>query len=193
VQNTEAYFQPYSNIHTIPFRLKKMTAIQNTAPLSILHFSNIKKCKNTYTLLLPSSKKDHFHELEQELPPSDQISFEIAYSQAKQCLSLIEDPLWKSVCIEIANMMGPFAVLKMWDSKLGSFSHHHKTMNLYCQTEEISQFIRPYSFVILGSLQRYFPMLKDLKVKSGLPYRLESGKGVHFADRLSQSLNEETS
>ena len=90
-------------------------------------------------------------------------------------------------------MMGPFAVLKMWDSKLGSFSHHHKTMNLYCQTEETSQFIRPYSFVILGSLQRYFPMLKDLKVKSGLPYRLESGKGVHFADRLSQSLNEETS
>ena len=186
MQNTEAYFQPYSNVHTLPFRLKKMTATKDTTPLSMVHFSNIKKCTHTYTLPLPSSKKEHFHE-------DNEVSFEEAYSQAKHCLSLIEDPLWKSVCIEIANMMGPLAVLKTWECRLGSFSHQHKTINLYCQTEEISQFIRPYSFVILGSLQRYFPMLKDLKVKSELPYRLESGKGVHFTERPSQSLNEEVS
>ena len=166
MQNTEACCQPYSNRHTLPFRLTKTTATQDVIPLSILHFSNIKKCTYKHKLAHPSSKKAHFHELEQELPYSDQISFEDAHFHAKHCLSLIEDPLWKSVCIEIANMMGPFAVLKTWDSKLGSFSHQHKTMDLYCQTEEIAQFIRPYSFVILGSLQRYFPMMKDLRVYS---------------------------
>jgi hypothetical protein len=93
------------------------------------------------------------------------MSFEEAYSQAKHRVSLIEDPLWKSVCAEMVDMMGPLAVLKMWNSSLGAFSHQHKTINLYCQTEEIAQFIHQYSFVVLGSLQRYFPMMKDLQIK----------------------------
>lgn len=93
------------------------------------------------------------------------MSFEEAYSQVKHCLSLIKDPLWKSICTEMIEMMGPSAVLKMWDSCLGSFSYQHKTMSIYCQTQKVAQFVRQYSFVILGSLQRYFPMMKDLKVK----------------------------
>ncbi|MBY0291814.1 MAG: hypothetical protein K2W92_00790 [Alphaproteobacteria bacterium] len=171
MQNTKACFQPYANRYTVPFRLTKTTASKDTTPLSTLHFSNIKKCTNSYKLALASSKKEHFHELEQELPHNNQISFEEAYSQVKRCLSLIEDPLWKSICTEMTDMMGPFAVLKMWDSRLGSFSRQYKTMDLYCQTEEVAQFIRQYSFVILGSLQRYFPMMKDLRIKlMGLSY-----------------------
>ena len=107
---------------------------------------------------------DPRHDFEQGLLNSDQISFEEAYSQAKRHLSLIEDPLWKAVCTEMVNMMGPLAVLRMWNSSLGSFSYQHRVMDLYCQTEEIAEFIHQYSFVILGSLQRYFPMIKDLKI-----------------------------
>ncbi len=165
MQNTKVWFHPFSNVHTLPFLLKKMTATKDTIPVSPSHFSTIKKCTNTYKITVLSSKKEHFHEFEQELLNSDQISFEEAYSQAKHRVSLIEDPLWKSVCAEMVDMMGPLAVLKMWNSRLGSFSHQYKTMDLYCQTEEIAQFIQQYSFVILGSLQRYFPMMKDLKVK----------------------------
>ncbi|MBY0292652.1 MAG: hypothetical protein K2W92_05120 [Alphaproteobacteria bacterium] len=165
MQKTEACVPPYSNRHTFPFYVAKTIAGKETAPSSPLHFSNIKKATNRCSPPLSSAKNELFHEGEQKLFPHDHISFEEAYAQVKNCLSLIKDPLWKSVCIEMTDMMGPSAVLKMWNSRLGSFSHHHKTMDLYCQTEEIAQFIRQYSFVILGSLQRYFPMIKEVKIK----------------------------
>lgn len=92
--------------------------------------------------------------------PIDEIQHHAQY-----CLSLIEDPLWKFVCTDITDMMGPSAVLKIWNSSLGSFSYQDKTIEVYCHAEEIAQFIRQYSFVILGSLQRYFPAMKDLKIK----------------------------
>ena len=154
----EAYLQNHPSVHYASAPLIKSKAFKNNTHLSPLRKSQPKP-------KLFCSKNGSHHEFEQELLYSDQMSFEEAYSQAKHCVSLIEDPLWKSVCTEMVNMMGPLAVLKIWNSSLGTFSHQQKTINLYCQTEKIAQFIHQYSFVVLGSLQRYFPMMKDLQIK----------------------------
>lgn len=153
----EAYLQIHPSVYYASAPLVKSKAFKNNTHLSPLRKSQLKP-------KLSCSKNGSHHEFEQELLYSDQMSFEEAYSQAKYRVSLIEDPLWKSVCAEMVDMMGPLAVLKMWNSSLGSFSYQHRAMGLYCQTEEIAEFIHQYSFVILGSLQRYFPMIKDLKI-----------------------------
>lgn len=80
-------------------------------------------------------------------------------------LSLIKDPLWKSVCTEVTDLMGSSPVQKMWDTKLGAFCSESKSINLCCLTDEAAQFVNQYSFLILGSLQRYFPAIKTLKTK----------------------------
>jgi len=94
-----------------------------------------------------------------------EISLKDSHSQAKSCLSHIQDPLWKSVCTEMLDIMGPSSVYKIWNSKLGSYCTEGKTMEFCCPTVEVAQFMNQYSFLILGSLQRYFPTLKHLRVK----------------------------
>ena len=80
-------------------------------------------------------------------------------------LSLIKDPLWKSVCIEMIDTMGSSSVQKIWNSELGSYCSEADAMDLCCPTDETAQFVNQYSFLILGSLQRYFPAIKTLKTK----------------------------
>ena len=87
-------------------------------------------------------------------------------SQAKQCVSLIEDPLWKHICTEFMHMMGPLSVLKIWKSRLSSVSPQHKTIYIHCEIVEESEFIKKYSFIILASLQKYFPAVRSIKVKT---------------------------
>jgi hypothetical protein len=79
-------------------------------------------------------------------------------------LSCIKDPLWKHICGEILNLMGPTA-FRITKAQLGVYSAQDKTLDLFCHTEELSQFLNHYHFVIFGSLRRYFPYLKELKVK----------------------------
>lgn len=88
------------------------------------------------------------------------------YKEAKNCLSTIKDPLWRHVCQEIITMMGPASLLKIWNSHLGEVDSNKKIMEIQCPTEEASQFIQQYAFVILGCLQPYFPTLKKLNVKT---------------------------
>jgi hypothetical protein len=88
------------------------------------------------------------------------------YAWAKSRISRINDPLWKEICTDLLNMMGPASVLKVWRSKLGEFSSQDKGLDFICETEEASVFVQQYDFVILGSLQRYFPALKQLRVKT---------------------------
>ena len=80
-------------------------------------------------------------------------------------LSLIKDPLWKSVCTEMIETMGSSSVQKIWNSTLGSYCSEADAMDLCCPTDETAQFVNQYSFLILGSLQRYFPAIKTLKTK----------------------------
>ena len=90
------------------------------------------------------------------------------YAKAEQCLSHIADPLWRNICKDLINMMGPTSVLKMWESTLGELSLPDQEIDITCKNKEISSFVQKYDFVILGSLQRYFPALKKLKVKTSL-------------------------
>lgn len=84
---------------------------------------------------------------------------------AQSCLSQIDDPLWKRLCYDVEKMMGAFAVLKIWNCRLGALSLQGETVDLYCQTEETVLFIREYGFLIVGWLQQYFPAIKALSIK----------------------------
>ena len=86
------------------------------------------------------------------------------YAQVNECLSLISDPLWQNVCEDLLKIMGPASVLKIWKSQLGEFLLGEKTLDFTCETAEAAAFVQQYDFVILGSLQRYFPSLKSLKI-----------------------------
>jgi hypothetical protein len=101
----------------------------------------------------------------QESFQNKEMSADDIQSQAIHCLSLIKDPLWQHVCKDIINLMGPHCVLKIWDSRLGSFSASNQDIDIQCNTEDVAHFVQQYAFVILGSLQRYFPAIKDLQVK----------------------------
>lgn len=87
-------------------------------------------------------------------------------TQAKYYLSLIKDPLWQHVCTEVISMMGPRCNLEIWNSRIGVISFDNKTIEIYCQTEELTQLLQQFDFVVLGSLQRYFPSIKKLIIKT---------------------------
>lgn len=79
-------------------------------------------------------------------------------------LSCVNDPLWKHICGEIISLMGPTA-FQVTKAQLGVYSAEDKTLDLFCHTEELSQFLSRYHFIIFGSVKRYFPFLKELKIK----------------------------
>ena len=109
-------------------------------------------------------KKNVSQKLSQKEAQTQSALFDEAYSQAKHRISLIKDPLWKHVCTEVINMMGPLSVLKVWNSRLRTLSPQEKMIELSCQTEESAQFLEQYDFVIISILQQYFPTLKELRV-----------------------------
>lgn len=78
-------------------------------------------------------------------------------------LSLIKDPLWRRMCDEIMNIMGPIAV-QLFQAELGV--PQDKTMDIYCRTEELAHFVHTYKFIVLATLQRYFPSLKVLNIQA---------------------------
>jgi hypothetical protein len=52
----------------------------------------------------------------------------------------IEDPLWKSVCSEMTDLMFLSPTRKMLDSKLSTFCSEGKSIDLCCPTDEAAQF-----------------------------------------------------
>jgi hypothetical protein len=108
-------------------------------------------------------RKKLVHRLTENSPKNDVQLNNDLHPQAKLLLSHIKDPLWKKICFEVGKMMGTFAVQKIWNSKLGSFCPEDNVVDLCCPSEETAQFINQYSFLILGSLQHYFPAIKTLK------------------------------
>ena len=119
----------------------------------------MKNNSNIYDIdgeLIRSFDDTHIFTLEEA--QNQNTSFEETLSQFN-FISLIEDPLWKQVCVEVVSIMGPIA-FKMAQVQLGIYSSQDKTMDLYCQTSEVCTFIQEYNYIILGSLQRYFPPLQ---------------------------------
>jgi len=88
------------------------------------------------------------------------------FLKSSDYVSSIEDPLWKRVCQDIVTLMGPASALKLWKTKLGQLSAQDKILNIICENEETATFVQQYDFVILGSIQQYFPALETLKAKT---------------------------
>jgi hypothetical protein len=149
-------FSPNTYVALNPFFIKDKSKISS---------SPTKKLGVSFKTNISSPKKNPSFEILRESTQINHVSFEDFDSQEKHCLSLIKDPLWKSVCNEMTDLMGSSPVQKMWDSKLGAFCSESKSINLCCPTDEAEQFVSQYSFLIIGSLQRYFPAIKTLKTK----------------------------
>ncbi len=105
----------------------------------------------------------------QEMVQDLSLSFGEDFTKAKYCLEKIEDPLWKIVCQDIIGMMGPGSLLEIWECLLGDPYSQNKNIDIYCPTEKVNQFVKLYSFVILGSLKTYFPGLKQINIKTIIP------------------------
>ncbi len=84
--------------------------------------------------------------------------------KAENPLSSIKDPLWKHVCMEIQNLMPPLFILKLSECQLGPLLPQRKQVDLYCPKDTIKS-IGQYDFVILACLQKFFPTLKQVRVK----------------------------
>lgn len=134
--------------------------------LSTLPFipSSKKKTRIKKTSLLGASFKYSSEDLNKPAPVKE-LLLDIQYTQARRSILLIEDPLWRDICSDLMKTMGSPLVLKIWESQLEDFSAQSQQISLKCKTENTAQFVQQYAFVILGSLQRYFPSVKDLVIK----------------------------
>ncbi len=119
----------------------------------------------TPRVVIPLSKEKSSPIPPQKTLQRQDVVLEEDHVKAINSLSTIEDPLWKHVCREVIEMMGPASFLKIWRSNLGPLSSQNKVLDITCETEEAAAFIQQYDFVILGSLQGYFPVLKKLKAE----------------------------
>ena len=127
-----------------------------------------KKFRKTFKsrVAIPFSKETFSSILSYKALQRQKRSAEEEHIKATNCLSTIEDPLWKLVCRDVINMMGPASFLKIWGSKLGEACFQNQSMDIHCQTKEVAQFIQQYDFVILESLHPYFPALKQLRIRT---------------------------
>lgn len=129
----------------------------------LLKHNNHSTKKHNHSVELVFSTQSLPHSSPEENPNHEPLIAE--EKRARSCITRIVDPLWKDVCLDILQMMGPVSALKIWESQLGEFSSQNKSFNMICQTEETVAFANQYNFVILGSLKRYFPGLKSLSVE----------------------------
>lgn len=166
MQSYKTYLQSYG--HKVPFNFMKASTFKNKAFIptscSTIKSGSLKKYRPTLTLV--SSQNALPSLCSQKLLPPKKGLTENPHVQAEQCISLIEDPLWRRICVEFLAMVGPSSLLKIWKMKLAPLSAQYKIAYLNCQTKEEAEFIQTYSFVVLGSLQTYFPAVKRLVVRS---------------------------
>lgn len=166
MQSYKTYLQSYG--HKVPFNFMKASTFKNKAfvstSCSTIKNGSLKKYSPTLTLVSSQNALPSLC-LQKLLPPKKSL-MENPHVQAEQCMALIEDPLWKRICVEFLAMMGPSSLLKIWKMALGPLSPQCTIVYLNCQTKEEAEFIQKYSFVILGSLQVYFPSVKSLIVRS---------------------------
>ena len=166
MQNIQTHLPSYEETQKLPRSQRKILDADNASLLS--SHAYIKEefvTKQKSNLTLSSTKQHSAYLVSHKSSQKEKMSAEDIQSLANHYISLIEDPLWKRVCSEVARIMGPFSILKLWESQLGTFSKHNQSIDIKCKTKDEAQFIQQYAFVILGSLQHYFPTVKNLKVK----------------------------
>lgn len=141
MQQQDTYIPSHLHAYEIPFGIIRASVLMN---------------KTVTTTIRPTIRK--------EPAEKPKVSLDKVRFQAQGYISRIKDPLWKLVCIEFINMVGPQPILKIWASNLGPLSLHSETLELSCKTEEIAQILQQYDFVILGILRQYFSTLKKFQI-----------------------------
>ena len=162
METAQTSLKRFLNVHRDPLNTTKVLE-RKTSRSSIT-----KEFTGTYEpkLTLSFSKENFSPSLSQESLKSQNILLQDDHLKAENCLSTIDDPLWKHVCRDVISMMGAASFLKIWESTLGDVCLQDESMEIKCKTEETAQFIQQYDFVILESLKPYLPALKQLRVKS---------------------------
>ena len=90
------------------------------------------------------------------------------HPSSKNKCSFLEDPLWKHITTEVIKITNPFA-LPIQETRLGPLSTQDKTVELYCPTEKVAYLLQPYDFIVLSTLQQYFPTLRKIIIR--FPYK----------------------
>jgi hypothetical protein len=165
MQRSQASLKRAVNVYSNPFSLSKAKERSEkllSGPSS--HEKLMRAYKSRATLSF--SKEKSVHTTPEKTLQHQNILVDEDCIKAANCLSSIEDPLWKRVCRDVIRAMGAASFLKIWDSILGEFYPQDQSIEIHCQSEETAQFIQQYDFVILGSLQPYFPSLKHLRIKT---------------------------
>ena len=166
MQNIQTHLPSYEETQKLPRSQRKILDADNASLLS--SHAYIKEefvTKQKSNLTLSSTKQHSAYLFSHKSSQKEKISVDDIQPLANHYISLIEDPLWKRVCSEVARIMGPFSILKLWGSQLGTFSAQSQAIDIQCKTKDEAQFVQQYAFIILGSLQCYFPTVKNLKVK----------------------------
>lgn len=162
-----ASLKPYINSHRKPVNVIK-TNLQRQIKATI----SVPKSRKNISIASSDKSNDHTRNIILQgepftsLPPLPSANVPLSdgkYMAVKNHLSTIEDPLWKHICQDVLEMMGPVSTLIIWKSKLGQFSHHDEILPIICENEETAFFIQQYDFVIIASIQKYFPALKKLE------------------------------
>ncbi len=142
---------------------------QPLASVSSINSKSMEEHKINLEVALSAKTIFLFLRYSEKIPQELNVSLRVEYTKAEECLSTIEDPLWRRICQDVMIMMGPASLLKIWECTLGEVYSQNKSIDIYSPTEKAAQFINQYSFVIFGSLKPYFPALKQISVKAILP------------------------
>ena len=165
MQNIQTHLSSSEETHKLPHSRLKILDADNASLPSSRAYMKEKFATKKPNLTRSSTKQHSAYLFSHKSSQKEKISVDDIQPLANHYISLIEDPLWKRVCSEVARIMGPFSILKLWESQLGTFSKHNQSIDIKCKTKDEAQFIQQYAFVLLGSLQHYFPTVKNLKVK----------------------------
>lgn len=156
--------KPYINSHRKPVSVIK-TNLQSQTKATL----SVPKSRKNICIVSPDKSNPQTRNTIPPVEPFIPLPFanvtlsDEKYMAVKNHLSTIEDPLWKHICQDVLEMMGPVSTLIIWESKLGQFSPEDKILPITCENEETAFFIQQYDFVILSSIQKYFPALKKLE------------------------------
>lgn len=110
--------------------------------------------------LLATASLDKLNEdsLQDELSHSEHVLYQYKI-EAQKGISQIKDPLWKRVCIDILNILGPIAFKDFWKISFLNVSLQGRRAHLTCPSRRVAEAIEKYHFVIIEALKKYYPSL----------------------------------
>lgn len=85
--------------------------------------------------------------------------------EAEEGIAQIQDPLWRRVCVDILNILGPVAFKDLWRIKLTTVSPQGKRAYFECPNQDIAATIEHYHFVIIDALKKFYPFLSSIEAE----------------------------